>query len=176
MRLAPMREIVNLVAFVTSPRFVREGDPLIRSRRLSASAGALHPIEVVVVDWRGTHRVMRYNVWKHQLEMLAVQNTLPIQNFIQKCVKLLPEASGTALVFTASLSTVAAVYENPTSLLWRDAGALLQMFAIASTAYRLAFCPLGILGNEVVQAIGTDERCIQSAGAAMVGRIWDDTC
>lgn len=175
-RPAPLRELVNLIAFATRPRFVREGDLLARSRRLSPSAGALHPIDVILVNWRGMHRVMRYNMWEHQLELLVVRDAQPLQNLAQKCVDVLPEARGTALILLACLPTVSAAYENPTSLLWRDAGALLQTLALTATAHRLAFCPLGILGGEIVQAIGFDKQRVQSAGVAMVGRFLDEAC
>jgi hypothetical protein len=170
MQSAPLREIVNLIAFVTSPRFILEGDLLTRSRRLSPSAGALHPVDVVVVDWRGAYRMMHYNGWERQLEILTIQNTLPLQDLAKKCCEILPEASGTALVFLGSLTTVDAAYERPMSLLWRDAGALMQTFALAATAYRLAFCPLGILGGEVIEATGLNGHDIRPAGIAMIGR------
>ena len=43
-------------------------------------------------------------------------------------------------------------------------------FALAATAYRLAFCPLGILGGEVIEATGLNGHDIRPAGIAMIGR------
>jgi hypothetical protein len=114
--------------------------------------------------------MMHYNGWERQLEILTIQNTLPLQDLAKKCCEILPEASGTALVFLGSLTTVDAAYERPMSLLWRDAGALMQTFALAATAYRLAFCPLGILGGEVIEATGLNGHDIRPAGIAMIGR------
>jgi len=123
------------------------------------------------VDWRGTRRVMRYNGLDHRLELLAVQNASPLQDLVTKCSNLLPDAHGSALILLGSETTVNAAYERPTSLLWRDAGVLLQTFALAATAYRLAFCPLGILGSEIIEAAGLSEQGIQSTGAAIIGRL-----
>jgi len=176
MRLAPLRELVNVIAFATRPRFVRDDESFARSRRLSPSAGALHPIDVLLVDWRGSPRVMRYDTWEHRLELLIVGNAQALGDLAQKCVEILPNTRGTALVLLGDLSTVSAAYENPTSLFWRDAGALLQTLALTATAYRLAFCPLGILGGEVASAIGLDKEHSQSAGAAMIGRPLDEAC
>src|SRR5438045_1715104 len=52
--LAPLREILNAIAFATRPRFLLEGDLYRRSRRLPASAGALHPIEILIACERGS--------------------------------------------------------------------------------------------------------------------------
>lgn len=175
MQPAPLREIVNLIAFTTRPRFVRENDLLLRSRRLSPSAGALHPLDVLVLDWRGSRRLLRYDAWAHQLEVLAVRQRQPLHSFIHKCADILPAAQGTAIVLLGDLATVRAAYENPISLLWRDAGALLQTLALTATAYRLAFCPLGILGGEIVQALELNEDHIQPVGIGVIGRHRDET-
>ena len=88
------------------------------------------------------------------------------------CHQILPEASGTAIVLVGYMGRVAAVYERPASLLWRDGGALLQTLALVATAYRLAFCPLGILGAPVVHAIGLSAR-VSAVGVALMGRLGD---
>ncbi|NOK16003.1 hypothetical protein HMI50_02995 [Corallococcus carmarthensis] len=169
MQRAPLREIVNALAFATRPRVLREGDVLSRSRRPSPSAGALHPIELVLVDWRGRPRVMRYDAFSHQLELLIVADPEALRRFIRACGDLLPEVRGTALVLIGHASRTAAVYEMATSLLWRDAGALTQTLFLTATAFRLAFCPLGILGHEVVQALGLPADAL-ATGAALIGR------
>lgn len=169
MQRAPLREVVNALAWATTPRAVLEGDGLMRSRRLSPSAGALHPIETVLVDWRGSPRAMRYNALSHRLEVLAVSHPVTLRSFARTCTEMLPDARGTALVFVGHTSRVAAAYEDPTSLLWRDAGALLQTLFFTATAFRLAFCPLGILGQEVIQAIGMPRDAV-ATGVALVGR------
>jgi len=68
------------------------------------------------------------------------------------------------------LGRVASHYAEPISLLWRDAGAYLQTTALAATAYRLAFCPLGILGNEVVAALDLNHTLVRAVGSAIIGR------
>jgi hypothetical protein len=174
MRPAPLREIVNFVAFVTAPRIIKDRDPMLRSRRPSVSSGALHPIEIVLIDMGRACRTMRFNAWDHRLEMLTVRHPSLISEFRDKCGSLLPSSRGTIMVLLGSVPVVAAVYESPMSLLWRDAGALLQTLAFAATAYQLAFCPLGILGSEVTPAIGLDTDNIQSVGIAMVGHVSAD--
>lgn len=169
MQRAPLRELVNALAWATGPRALHEGDVFMRTRRPSPSAGALHPLETVLVDWRGSPRAMRYNALSHRLELLAVPHPDLLRSFVRTCGDILPDAQGTALVFIGHASRVAAAYEDPASLLWRDAGTLLQTLFLTATAYRLAFCPLGILGQEVIQAIGLPRDAV-ATGAALLGR------
>lgn len=166
---APVREVVNAVAFATQPRQILTEDGLGRSRRPSPSAGALHPIEVLLVDWRGAPRAMRYNPWTHRLELLAVPAPDSLSILARSTSEILPSARGTALALVGQLSRVEGVYHEPQSLFWRDAGALLQTLFLAATAFRLAFCPLGVLGHEAVRAVGL-ESSLLACGIAMVGR------
>jgi hypothetical protein len=170
MRTAPLREVLNAIGFATRPRFVFEGDSHNRSLRPSLSAGALHPIEILLIDWRGGKQVMRYDALTHCIELLRISDHQSLSDFSRRCKEVLPHAHGTPLVFLARFPGVAAVYENPTSLVWRDAGALLQTLALAATAFRLAFCPMGILGRELVKAVGLDETDAQAVGGAIIGR------
>ena len=167
---APLREIVNVLAFATQPRFVLASDALKRTRRPSPSAGALHPIDIALVDWRGAPRLMRYDSLLHQLDILVPLTFLDdLRELAHTSEEILPGARGTAIVLLGDLARVAATYDNPDTLLWRDAGALLQTLFLAATAFRLAFCPLGILGHEVVRALGLEQR-LTAAGVALIGR------
>lgn len=167
MTRAPLREIVNALAFATKPRAILPRDPFGRSRRPSPSAGALHPINVLIVH--GQYRVFRYAAETHQLQTLRVAEREPLRAFAEDCRQILPQASGTALVLIGDIDRVAAVYDRHESLLWRDAGVLLQTLALAAAAYRLAFCPLGLLGASVVRGLGLPDRA-GAFGVAIVGR------
>ena len=168
MTRAPLRVVVNAVAFGARPRQVMEGDHFGRSRRPSPSAGAIHPVDVLLVH--GASSVFRYAPLKHQIEILRVSHRGALESFLCDCREILPEASGTAIVLVGDMNRVAALYMRPESLLWRDGGVLLQTLALVATAYRLAFCPLGILGNSVVRSLELPER-VSAVGVAMIGRL-----
>ena len=165
MNRVPLGEVVNLVAFAVRPREVKVGDAFGRSRRPSPSAGAIHPVEVLLVQ--GT-RVFHYAEATHELEALRISQPRHLNAFAKDCQEILPAAMGTAIVLVGDLSRVGAVYERPESLMWRDGGALLQTLALAATAYGLAFCPLGILGTSVLDAIERAE--LAALGVALIGR------
>lgn len=170
LRPAPLRELVNFVAITNRPRFVLEDDRYGRTRRWSPSAGALHPIDTLLVDWRGSTRLMRYDATEHRIGLLTIYDRDAIDRFSRDCAAILPEVRGTALVLAGNLSHVAAVYDSPISLLWRDAGVLLQTLSLVATALRLGFCPLGILGADVVRALFPREPEIVAVGVGLVGR------
>ncbi len=167
---APLREIINAVAFATRPRFVLANDALKRTHRPTPSAGAIHPLDVVLIDWRVAPRVMRYDSFFHQLELLkAFESAKDLTNLAHATEEILPRARATAIVLLGDTTRVAAAYDNSDTLFWRDAGALLQTLFLTATAFRLVFCPLGILGHEVVRALGLEHR-LTAAGVALIGR------
>jgi len=104
------------------------------------------------------------------IEVMKPRDPDMLSQFARRCGEILPAAHGTALAFLADTLAVAAAYDNGESLLWRDAGAMLQNLALAATAFRLAFCPLGILGSEVAQGLAVPRSRMIAVGAAMVGR------
>jgi hypothetical protein len=170
---SPLREIVNAIAYASRPRYIKDGDAIGRTRRLSPSAGALHPIDILIVH-RRSGRVFRYVATRIVLERLHVMNPDQIARFIEDCREMVPESSADMLVFIGDVDRVAAVYDRPASLLWRDAGVLLQTLALTATAYRLGFCPLGIQGQPVVSALALPPRAV-GVGAALMGRVLDET-
>lgn len=167
MRRAPLAEVANAVAFAVQPRQVLHGDMYGRTRRLSPSAGALHPVEVLLVH--GSTQIYRYAPDTHELERLRVLHPRELALFGVDCEEILPNALGTAIVLAGDVNRVAAVYERPESLMWRDAGALLQTVALSATAYGLAFCPLGTLGTSVLRAIEKEEH-LSATGVGLIGR------
>lgn len=134
------------------------------------SAGALRSVEVIIVDWRGRSRAFRYNALRHQLESLQVVDRPAFETFAETCTRILPLARGTAIVLAGDEVRLGSLYENPRSLLWRESGALLQTMSLCAQSHRLAFCPLGTLGGDLITAIGQDSaRCIP-LGGALLGR------
>ena len=160
-----MRQVLNAIAYATQPRQVLSGDPFARSRRLSLSAGAIHPVGILLTQGS---RVFHYDAHAHELDILRVQQPPFLASFAEDCGQILPTASGTGIVLVGDVARIRALYERPLSLLWRDAGALLQTLALVASSYSLAFCPLGILGTAVLDAIGRAGR-FSALGAALIG-------
>jgi nitroreductase len=161
---APLEELVDVLRLALVPRFWKDGDPLRRSRRPALSAGALHPISVLLFAGAAVYRV---NADESVLEELHVSAELRA-SWVSKCQRVLPAAEGAFIVLIADMARPMVAYENSESLVWRDSGALLQTLALAAESYGLRFCPLGILGSEVVDGLpGTNQ--LLAVGAAAIG-------
>ncbi|RKP46980.1 hypothetical protein D7S89_16685 [Trinickia fusca] len=88
--------------------------------------------------------------------------------WISKCQRILPSASGAFLTLVADMARPMSAYAHGETLVWRDAGATLQTLALVAELFGLGFCPLGLLGNEVVSALPSAEQLL-AVGAAAIG-------
>jgi hypothetical protein len=163
-----LKEVVNTVAYVCLPRFRKHGDATIRTKSLAMSAGALHPISLVVVHAGQFARAFVYEPLTHCLNLLRA-NGADLNSLVDHARSILTHSDGTLIAFVADPSKTDACYENASSLLWRDAGALMQSTALAATAFGQAFCPLGVLGHEVPKSLNAESELIP-CGIAMLGR------
>lgn len=112
---------------------------------------------------------MRYVSQEHHLELLVARKPNASSEFVRSCEEILPTAAGTAIVMIGDEERLADVYDNSASLMWRDAGALFQTLSLVATAYRMAFCPLGLLGREIVDALEIGDHAVP-LGVGLFGR------
>jgi SagB-type dehydrogenase family enzyme len=115
------------------------------AKRPAPSAGGIHPIEVFLLSNSLSSKFQHYNADSHALEELAC---IPasIAAFLEQINACIPVGSATVIWFGAFPGKTAAKYENPESLYWRDAGALIATFQLVATALDLKACPIGTLG------------------------------
>lgn len=112
---------------------------------------------------------MRYDPFEHRLDVLRLTDRIALQTFKASCRAALPEALTTSIVLLGRLARVSAYYDDAQSLLWRDAGAVLQSLCMTATAFGLGSCPLGLLGHEVIAAIGMGSELV-ALGVIQVGQ------
>lgn len=164
------RELVNVLSFSTRPRFRRANDPASETLRPTPAAGALHSTNTIIVDWRSSIRIYRYDPDTHLLESLKVVSREHADRLTFECGQILPSAGCTAVALVTDLQRIGAKYENPESLAWRDAGALLQTLSLCANAYRLGTCILGLTGHDLLRAIALPADEFLAVGVMMVGR------
>lgn len=135
------------------------------SLRPSPSAGAIHPIHVLIIqgDLDGWHR---YDPTGHSLRQ--IQTLLDPRPVMAGMQRVLPAPEATLLLFAAEPGLTAAKYEAACSLVWRDAGALLGTMAMAAESLGLSFCPLGVTGEPWIGRL-LDQPGLTGVGAAFVG-------
>ena len=172
-RRSSLREIANFLAFACAVRSTWGIDSA-RSSRPAHSAGALHPVEVLLVAGARRDRVFKIDPSLNALQSLHIRWTPPLKSLDAKLAAMLPHARCDYLVLLADPAVTDSHYSDPQSLIWRDAGALMQTLHFCATAYRLAFCPAGITGAELAAAIfGAGSRLI-GVGVTVIGRQDED--
>jgi SagB-type dehydrogenase family enzyme len=99
----------------------------ILTHRGTPSAGARHPIDIIIINEQlfSTNLPHYYNPIEHSLNRLDVPAHV-IANFITDIDTIIKCTNATIFWFIAHHERTAAKYENPESLIWRDAGALIN--------------------------------------------------
>ena len=75
---------------------------------------------------------------------------------------------GVLVGFIAESGKTASKYENPESLVWRDAGTLLGYMSLVAEALRLQFCPLGLTGDPELGDVLAPQSGLHGAGLSIV--------
>ena len=144
---------LGFVRHVFRTREVGEGENYGLARKPSISAGALHPIDALVVAGPDVHEPILLTDHSGKCVTLSVKCPDTLANAIADCREILPTARGHLLLFAGDRRRVAEKYRPAESLLWRDAGAALQTCAMAAFAYGFAFCPLGDTGSSILNQL-----------------------
>lgn len=134
--------------------------------RASPSAGAIHPIHIVVKR-PGDDRWWLYQPKTHELVELK-QAAGKLAGLYEHSLNVLEGDGAIRLLFLAEPGKTLGKYQDGCSLIWRDAGALLAVMALTATAQGLSFCPLGITGEPWASALA-DQGKLAGVGLALLG-------
>lgn len=136
------------------------------SQRPAPSAGAIHPIHVLACS-SAQDSWQRYDPDRHCLSEVPHGLLAPRETMAQITPAVDPQ-KGTLLWFAAEVGKTNSKYENPESLIWRDAGALIAHLGLVASYLGLHFCALGVTG--ATWGIELNEaQLICGVGAALVG-------
>ncbi|TBZ33422.1 hypothetical protein E0H47_27535 [Rhizobium leguminosarum bv. viciae] len=168
LEIATLSEVAAVVREALKADFIGTGPQEGRKRKRVISAGALHPVKCVVVD-PDAHAVA-YDDKKDEFLSIEPRNSVLLADGLAKSAAILPTANGHIISLIADVRALSIIYANPDSLLWRDAGAVLQTLALVCEAFDLGFCPLGILGQELADALLPADHQFLGVGIAVIGR------
>lgn len=164
-----LREIANFLGCATRIR-AAWGDSPVRSSRPAHSAGALHSTEIFLITGSQSLRVFRFAPLEQQLHAIDVKHPSAVKSLFSKVAAMVPAARGDLIVLLNDQELLDSQYENSSQLGWRDAGALMQVLHFFAAAHRIAFCPLGISGVELLRGLAPSRASVQAMGVAVVGR------
>lgn len=135
------------------------------TKRPTPSAGAIHPIHVLV--HLGDGYWWRYNAFQHSL-IRVDEHWLDAHKVYLSAKEVIDPGQGLAMLFLAEPGKSAAKYNQPESLIWRDAGAMLGIMSLVAEGIGLAFCPLGINGEFDTEFLDQQHKLV-GVGMAMIG-------
>jgi len=161
----PTKQLSSLLWHSMRLRYRRAGRFGIgRESRSAPSAGGLHPVRLLVlpVDHAdgGIYDDHRHALVPIDAAALALNRA--------SVGEILGVARGTTIQLVADPALVGACYENPESLIWRDAGALIATVCLVATALGQTATPVGRVGSAIVNAAGLSEVFI-GTGAVHIG-------
>ena len=162
---------LGFVSHIFRTREVGQGENFGLARKPSISAGALHPIDVLVVAGPEVHEPILFSDHSSKCLTLPVKYPNTLANTIADCREILPTAQGHLLLFAGDRRRVAEKYQPAESLLWRDAGAALQMCAMAAFAYGFAFCPLGDTGRVILDQLNPPHEEFVALALGVFGQV-----
>ncbi|WP_181177522.1 nitroreductase family protein [Mesorhizobium sp. B4-1-1] len=165
---APIEEVASVIRETLRIHFVGEGTSHGRKLKAVVSAGALHPVKAILLDRAAG--AIAYDDFADCFLAVGVRDNQHLDAFLENCRKVLPQANGHWVALIADSSDLSRLYSHYQSLLWRDAGAVIQAMALVAEARDLAFCPLGILGQQVVDALLPGNSRIVPVGVAAIGK------
>jgi hypothetical protein len=166
-----LHDVLSLIQFLLDSRQVGAGQNLGRLRKISISAGAIHPVEVVVVAGPGVSEPILYCDSHNTFGTVQFRSPELAKIELQALSEIVPQAVGHSLLFVANQRHVAQAYKQPLSLLWRDAGALLQTFSLLAAALDCAFVPLGSTGSAVLDALIAPHEDYVAVGTGIIGKV-----
>lgn len=134
--------------------------------RAAPSAGAIHPIHIVIKR-PGDSRWWLYRPVAHELLELK-RATQQLEGLFEHCLTVLPHEQATCILYVAEPRKTLGKYQDGCSLVWRDAGVLLGVMALTAAAQGLNLCPLGITGEPWAGAL-SDQGQLTGVGLAFLG-------
>lgn len=117
--------------------------------RSAPSAGGLHPIRLLVLPIENAAVRGLYDHHEHAL--IQIDNKALDLNR-ESIDELLGQTGGTTLQLAADAALIDACYTHGSSLMWRDAGALLATICLVATALELQSTAVGRTGEAIVRA------------------------
>jgi hypothetical protein len=113
--------------------------------------------------------MLRYDPVQHALFELPA-STSNARYTVDAARSSLDLGHGSVLALVAEPGKTGSKYEDPDSLVLRDAGVVLGYMSFVAEALGLAFCPLGITGNPSLTQGLPSAEALRAVGLAVIGK------
>jgi len=133
--------------------------------RSCPSSGGLHPVRILVHT--PDNYCYLYYSRHHKLKRCVFESSFSKQLRDDACV-VVPASDATLIQLVAEIGKTNSKYENPSSLIFRDAGVLIGYMSLVAEALGYNFCPLGITGDRHISKYDQN-RLLVGVGLAWLG-------
>ena len=165
-----LRETRGFIQHLFAPQLMGKNALSGLARKAFISAGALHPIDVIILSGPDVDAPILYCDRPNKFVTLKVLNPAGLEEAVTEALAIQANAKGHVILLAGDRRVVSSHYREAESLLWRDAGAALQSCSLAAHAYGYGFCPLGQLGTGALQSLGPPHEDFAALGLAVFGR------
>jgi len=165
-----LQQLSNILWYTAKVKqtFVQENGYIL-THRGTPSAGARHPIDMLIINQTllNSNLPHYYNPFEHTLNKLDLSAQLVV-DFIEHINAIISITNATIIWFVAHSERTEAKYENPETLIWRDAGALINSIQLTCAASNINCCPVGSLGEPFIGNF-FNQTDIFGAGGLLIG-------
>lgn len=146
------------------------GSNIIWESRQFPSAGGCHPIELMIIQNVDSRlRASLYDSKAHALCELEPKGGEWLEKLWNAISDAVPIEDGIAMQFVAQPQATGSKYDNPDTLIWRDAGAVTCTICLAAQVLNMACKPFGATGNPFVGELLNSGNAIWGVGGCVVG-------
>jgi len=159
-------KLSEVLYYSCKTQYIKEDESgFLLSKRASPSAGARHPIDILVSPSpvSGARTLLYYNPTDHSLNELNIQKEI-LQAFFSEVNENVCMNDASLIWFSIQPGKTSSKYDNSESLIWRDTGALLYCIQIACTYLGLSSCPLGTLAANTFYSLFSTDKLIPGGG------------
>jgi hypothetical protein len=134
------------------------------------SAGGLGCVHVVCLAEEASPPRL-YDPFGHRLLEIRADGKAVSRANRQAVAALVGTAGGCTLRLVVDWGKLSAAYDNAESLMFRNAGALMATLGLCATWLGMTACPLGLVGEDLVSALGFPADRFRAAGAVQIGNV-----
>lgn len=149
--------------------FTRNEKGYILSKRTTPSAGARHPVDLLISPPKSIleRELYYYNPFDHSLSLLQLEGK-HLESFFSSVNENEDISKSCIVWFSIQHNKTATKYTHPESLYWRDVGALIYGIQLIGTFIGLMSCPLGSVNEKQFNNLfGTNT--LVSGGGLLIG-------
>ncbi len=141
---------------------------ILLTKRMTPSGGSRHPIDILISFPEKNREISLYNPLSHSSSLLKIE-TNKKNSFLNKICENLDINNSCLVWFSIQIEKCSSKYINPSSIYWKDLGALLYCIQLFTNYFGLKSCPLGTLAQSEFSTLFNTAK-LTSGGGMIIGK------